>query len=471
MPRSRWSSMSALAHIALVAPAIAACGNSAKLTKQPPPQSAIEVERYREQVEAQVQPLLDAELVTGLVIGLYDGGKTETYGFGKGPGNGPPDGATLFELGAVSSVYTCLVFADAVQRREIELDAPLAELLPLGVTAPIRDKVAITLKQLALHTSGLPPLPPSISARGDAPDPFAGYGENALYNDLIRTDLIATPGTKIGYSPYGIGLLGFTIGRKLGAGFPKLLETRVLRPLELKDTFTSVPAALAARRAEGAHDDLTRAAPWTYDALAGAGAVVSSARDQLRLIDAELDAAADGTQVLRRAMKLTQEPQIDRPGENVSLGWLIDGAGRYWRNGGTGGFHAFLSFDPKTRRGVVVLASTATSVIDRLPDAMYKILEGAAPTPIKLAGAAELAAFAGGYDLGGTPLQVIAEGKRLFLSGPGEPRHRLTPISDHEFWIEALQSVAVFEKDGDKVARVVFGIGDRRVVAPRIAAK
>ena len=431
MPRSRWSTVSALAHIALAAPAIAACGAPAKLTKQPPPQSAIDVERYREQVEAQVQPLLDAELVTGLVVGLYDGGKTETYGFGKGPGQGPPDGATLFELGPVTAVYTCLVFADAVQRREIELDAPLAELLPMGVTAPIRDKVAITLKQLALHSSGLPPLPPSIAARGDAPDPFAGYGENALYNDLIRTDLIATPGTQLGYSPYGIGLLGFTIGRKVGTGFPKLLDTRVLRPLEVKDTFTSVPAALAARRAEGSHDDLTRAAPWTYDALAGAGAVVSSARDQLRLIDAELDAAS----------------------------------------GGTGGFRAFLSFDPKTRRGVVVLASTATSVIDRLPDAMYKVLEGTPPTPVKLAGPAELAAFAGSYDLGGTPLQVVAEGKRLFLSGPGEPRHRLTPISDHEFWLEALQSIAVFEKDGDQVARVVFGIGERRVVAPRIAAK
>jgi len=84
---------------------------------------------------------------------------------------------------------------------------------------------------------------------------------------------------------------------------------------------------------------------------------------------------------------------------------------------------------------------------------------------------AEGAAFAGSYDLGGTTLQVIAEGKRLYLSGPGEPRHRLAPISDHEFWLEALQSLAVFEKEGDKVARIVFGIGDRRVVVPRIESR
>lgn len=470
MPRSRWSSTPAVLPVALAA-GIAACGHPPKLGKPPPIQAAIDVERYREQVEAQVQPLLDAELIAGLVIGLYDGGRTELYGFGKGPGQGPPDGATLFELGPITSVYTTLLLADAVQRRELELDTPVAELLPLGVTVPIRDKVVITLKHLALHGSGLPRQPPSVVARGAAPDPYAGYGENALYNDLIHTDLVATPGTQIAYSPYGVGLLGFALGRKLGGGFTRVLEARVLRPLQLKDTFTVVPAALAARRAQGTTDDLARAAPWTFDALAGAGAMVSSARDQLRLIDVELDAAAGGTQVLRRAMKLTQEPQLDRTGDNESLGWLIDSAGRYWRNGGTGGFHAFVGFDPKNRRGVVLLASTATSVIDRLADAMYKILDGSAPASVKLAGPAELAAFAGKYDLSGTTLEVIAEGKRLYLSGPGEPRHRLSPISDHEFWLEALQSIAVFEKEGDKVARVVFGVGDHMIVAPRVAAK
>jgi CubicO group peptidase (beta-lactamase class C family) len=464
------------AHISLVAPTalavlVTACGHSPKVGKASPPPAAIDVERFREPVEAQVQPLLDAELVSGLVVGLYDVGKTEVYGFGKGPGQKPPDGNTLFELGPITTVYTSLLLADAVQRREITLDTPVSELLPLGVTMPIRDKIAITLKHLAMHVSGLPAHPPSIMARGVAPDPFAGYGENELYGDLLHTELIAPPGTQLNYSPYGAGLLGFVLGRKIGASYAKALETRVLRPLGLTDTFASVPPALAARRASGTADDLASTVPWTFDALAGAGAVVSSARDQLRLIDAELDAADGSTQPLRRAMKLTQEPQIDRPGDNVSLGWLIDSTGRYWRNGGTGGYHAFIGFDPKSKRGVVLLASTATSTIERLVDPMYKVLEGAPPPPVKLPGAAELAAFAGNYDLGGTTLQVIVEGKRLFLSGPGEPRHRLAPIGDREFWLEALQSLAVFEKEGDKVARIVFGIGDRRVVVPRVDAK
>jgi CubicO group peptidase (beta-lactamase class C family) len=443
---------------------LAACGHASRPAKPPP--IAIETERFHDQVEAQVQPFLDAELVSGLVVGLYDVGKTEVYGFGAGP-KGAPDASTLFELGPVTNIYTSLLLADAVQRREVDLDTPLSELVPLGVTVPTRDKGVITLKHLVLHSSGLPRQPPSLTARGAGPDPYAGYDENALYGDLIHTDLEAPPGTQMSYSTFGAGVLGFTLGRKMGGGYAKALDDRVLRPLGLKDTFVVVPAAAAARRAAGTTDDLQKAPPWRFDALAGAGGVVSSVGDLLKLVDAELDAAAGGSQVLRRAMKLTQEPQLDRAGPNVGLGWLIDATGRCWHNGGTGGYHAFVGFDPKTKRGVVILASTATALIDRLAEAMYTVLDGSPSPPVKLAAAADLPAFAGHYDLSGTTLEVIAEGKRLYLAGPGEPRHRLSPISDHEFWLEALQSVASFERDGDKVARVVFGIGDHRIVAPR----
>jgi CubicO group peptidase (beta-lactamase class C family) len=457
---SRWSIVLAVAACSHPSPAVV-----------PSPGIRSDAGAHREQVAAQVKPFLDAELVSGLVVGLYDAGKVEIYGFGSGPNHAAPDGTTLFEIGPITKIYTSLILADAVQRRELELDTPIAELLPPGVTVPIRDKVAITLKHLALHSSGLPHLPPSLVGRTADPDPYAAFSEDALYHDLIGTELEATPGTRVSYSNYGAGLLGFALGRKLGGGYAKVLADRVLRPLELKDTFVTVPAGQGARRAVGTTDDLAKAAPWTFAALAGAAALVSTARDQLRLLELELDAADGGSLVLRRAMKLTQEPQLDRTGDNEGLGWMIDSAGRYWHNGGTGGFHAFIGFDPKTKRGVVLLASTATSLIDRLSEAMYKILENAPPPATKFPTAAELAPFAGSYEFAGTKLQVVAEGKRLYLEAPGEPRRRMSPISDHEFWIEVLQSIAVFERDADKVARVVFGIGGRTLTAPRVDPK
>lgn len=451
-------------HRWLIVFAVTACSRPAPVA---PPAIAVESGRYREDVEAQVKPLLDAELISGLVVGLYNAGKIEVYGFGRGPGGAAPDGNTLFELGPVTQVYTNLLLADAVQRREVELDTPVSELLPAGVTVPVRDKVAITLKHLSLHVSGLPRVPAGVVAADNAQDPYGTYSEDTLYSDLIGTELETTPGTQIAYSTFGSGLLGFALGRKLGGGFGKALTDRVLRPLELKDTFLAVPEAASARRAAGTTDDLAPAQAWTFNALAGAGAVVSTVHDQLRLIDAELDAAAGSTQPLRRAMKLTQEGQLDSVGENQGLGWMIDSAGRCWHNGSTGGFRAYIGFDPKNKRGIVVLAATATSVVDRLVDALYKILDGAPPPPVKLAGAAELPSFAGTYALGSVKLKVVVDGKRMYLEGPGEPRHRMAPLSDHQFWIEGLQSLAEFEKSGDKVARVVFAVGGRTMSAAR----
>ncbi|MDB4952806.1 MAG: serine hydrolase [Myxococcales bacterium] len=450
---------------------VLACGSSPHLPAAQPSKPAAKLDPdgpHREVVTAQVRPYIDAEIASGLVIGLYDAGNVEIYGFGKGPGSAPPNGNTLFEIGSVTKVYTGLLLADAVQRREVELDQPVAELLPPGITMPMRDKIAITLRQLALHNSGLPRLPPGIAKIADAADPYARYSEDLLYADLVQTKLEATPGTAVLYSNYGFGLLGFALGRKIGGSYQAVLAQRVLTPLGLADTYFAVPATQQARVAQGTNGDLAPVPPWKFDALAGAGALISTVRDQLRLVDAELDSNAGGKGTLRAQMHLTQEPQLEHTAANEGLGWQIDNVGRYWHNGGTGGFHSFVGFDPKTKRGVVILASTATSLIDHLADNLYKVLAKEQVASPRFATAAEISPFAGSYDLQGSKLKILTAGKRLYVDGPGVPRFRLLPISDHEFWIEELQTVAVFEREADKVARIVFVLGEHRMSAPRV---
>ncbi|NOT31624.1 MAG: hypothetical protein HOP15_14350, partial [Planctomycetes bacterium] len=80
----------------------------------------------------------EGELVWGVVVGLYDAGKIEIYGFGKGPGGKPPNGKTLFDLGT-----TC---------KELGLAGDATRLLEkakaLGVSAPAADE--------AEHSGGTP---------------------------------------------------------------------------------------------------------------------------------------------------------------------------------------------------------------------------------------------------------------------------------------------------------------------------
>jgi serine-type D-Ala-D-Ala carboxypeptidase/endopeptidase len=434
---------------------------------------------HRIAVAALVQPFIDAQVATSIVVGLYDAGKLEIYGFGTGAAGKPPTGHSLYEIGSLSKIYTSLLLADAVQRHELELDTPLSELLPPGVTAPTKDKVAITLRELALHASGLPKMPPSRAAAEHAPDPYVGYDEDALYQDLVRTELADAPGTKITYSDYGIGVLGFAVAHKIGKSYADALTARVLTPLGMHDTFVHVPEAARARVVQGTNDDLQPVPAWTWGPLAGAGGVISSVHDQLALIAAEIDAASDSAVVdplakagsprhpLGPVFKLTQEEQLKSAGANESLGWEIDTNGRYWHNGSTGGYHSFIGFDPKTRRGLVIVASSAVTIVDRLVDLLYKVAAGDTVTPPVFPTAAALAAYVGRYDFGGTPIEVTLD-KRLYIQGPGEPKVRLVPLSDHEFWIEKLQGVVVFEKDGDHVKQILFLVNNQTLPAPRI---
>ena len=424
---------------------------------------------HKAAIAAQVTPFIDSEIVTGLVVGIYDAGKREIYGFGKGPSHAAPNGRTLFEIGPVTSVYTALMFAEAVQRREVTLDKPVSELLPPGVTVPTFNKRAITLGHLAVHASGLPPIPPSIAAHLDKPDRFGGYTEDALYKDLVHTQLRFEPGAHLIESTFGSGLLGFALGRKIGGGYEQAVTKRVLGPLHTIDSYLKVPSDALPRRAQGSNDDLADAPSWTWDALAGGGGMVTSAKDLLDLVDAELDAAAGSKAPLRAAMRLTQESQLDVEGANLALGWRIDGTGRYWRAGSTAGFHTFVGFDVKTKHGVVILASTAISIVDRLATTVYKMLANETVDPAKFPAPDELVTLAGNYDLAGTKVQVVVSGKRLYLDGGGV-HQRLVPMTANEFWIEELPAVAVFERDKDspKVARIVFAIGQQQINAPRV---
>ena len=93
--------------------------------------------RHNAAVTAQIQPYIDAEVLSSVAIGMIDGDHTEVFGFGHGPtGGATPDSDTVFELGSITKVFTALLLIDSVARHEVELTTPAVSLLPLGVTVP-----------------------------------------------------------------------------------------------------------------------------------------------------------------------------------------------------------------------------------------------------------------------------------------------------------------------------------------------
>ncbi len=307
----------------------------------------------------------------GAVIGLLRGDTTAVRAFGAVDSTGRrPTARTLFEMGSITKTFTGLLLADAIERGELGRSTLVTTLLPDSVTVGTADSTTMTLGHLATHRSGLPRLPSNLGATARPGDPYAAYGDSALYAFLDFLDdytLSRAPGAKYEYSNLGMGLLGQLLARRADTTYAALVRRRITGPLGLPDTRVHLSPERADRFAQG-HDRMGRPTPpWHFEALAGAGALRSTAADLLTYLRAHrhaLEAASGPTLALQQAMRRALRPRAPtgRDSTRVGLAWhqsTRDGHAVLWHNGGTGGFRSVVALDRETGDGVVVLVSAA----------------------------------------------------------------------------------------------------------------
>jgi CubicO group peptidase (beta-lactamase class C family) len=306
----------------------------------------------------------------------------------------PVTGTTLFEIGSVTKMFTSALLASAVEQGLVQLNDRLCDLLPEFPHLP----PAMTLLRLATHTSGLPRLPgnfwPFILRQPR--NPYKAYTPAHLLAYLARYESKRRqrPAWRAGfcYSNLGYGLLGYILAQRLGLSYEDAVVSRLCAPLGMPDTrITLSPAQrerLATPHSPGGKPTLN----WDIPALAGAGALRSTAGDLLKFVAANLGQAPTGLAKVLSAchtvyVKLPPPPRgirslmrgwyrrrlignIELP-FGVALGWHLSRLGTspyrvYWHNGGTGGYHTFTGFVKDSGTGVVVLANRGRGMYDVL---------------------------------------------------------------------------------------------------------
>jgi CubicO group peptidase (beta-lactamase class C family) len=291
----------------------------------------------------------------GIVVGLIgpEGRRVIAHGDVR------PD--SLFEIGSITKVFTSLLLADMVERGELALDDPVEKYLPKGVRMPVQGSRPITLQDLATHMSGLPRLPDNLSPKLMA-NPYAEYDADKLYRFLGGYKLPRAPGAKWEYSNLATGLLGHVLEIRTGSTFETLVRLRIANQLDMRSTWVRVPDSMRSRLATG-HNALRQPVPnWDWQALAGAGALWSSAGDMLEFLAANLGYKNSALAPAMAAM-LKLRAATGVPNFGQALGWQTlarEGVELIWKDGGTFGFSSVIAFDPKTRRGVAVLSDTFT---------------------------------------------------------------------------------------------------------------
>jgi CubicO group peptidase (beta-lactamase class C family) len=185
-------------------------------------------------------------------------------------------------------------------------------------------------------------------------------------------------GSAYEYSNFGAGLLGYALSYAAKKPYEALVMERICGPLGMKDTRVVLSREQQARLAPGSAGGRP-AANWTFDAMAGAGALRSTTEDLLRYVSANLGlqkSALDAT------LQTTHEGRYEtgRPELFVALGWHVStahGTTIFWHNGQTGGYHSFCGFRPDQNLGVVVLANST----DDIDDIGRHILDSQTPLP------------------------------------------------------------------------------------------
>src|SRR6266567_1911598 len=307
-----------------------------------------------------------------MVIGLADQRGNRIFSAGKLDNGSDRDvnGDAVFFIGSVSKTFTALLLQDAVERGEMKVDDPVAKYLPTSIKMPAHGGREITLLDLATHAAGFPADPDNMTG-ATVKEQYETYTVEKMYAFLSGYTLSRDPGTEFEYSNVGMALLGHVIALKEVTNFESLVVNRICRPLHMESTCIALAPELKARLAMGHDDSGKPSPPWKLQAYSPAGDIHSTANDLLKYVSAHAGLAPS------RLVSLMEKTHLVRfkdsrglsgvPGFGVfgrtAMDWVDRAAYQPPRMellghaGGAGSYHAWVGFDKKQRRGVVVLST------------------------------------------------------------------------------------------------------------------
>jgi CubicO group peptidase (beta-lactamase class C family) len=374
---------------------------------------------------------------------------------------------SLFEIGSISKTFTSMALSSMVNEGKVKLKDPVQKYLPAEVKLPTRNGQVITLESLANHTSGLPRLPNNMPF-SDPLDPYADYTVEMMYEFLKSYELTQDIGEKVDYSNLAVGLLGHVLGLIDNKTYQQVITDRVLKPLNMQDTFVDVPASHMKLLSDGHDASLNKAKHWQLPTLAGAGAIKSNITDMALYLKANLNQKPLGD-VIALTHKLTTNAKAQ--GASVGLAWFISEHknGAYlWHNGGTGGFRSFMGFDQKNKKGIVILENTVNGM-DALGNAyltgtLAKLKSDT--LDVVTVEESKLKRLNGHYELvPGFIMHVTNDAGQLYIQATGQGRFPVTAKSELEFVNVEAQARITFELDsaGDAKSLTLHQGGASRV--------
>jgi CubicO group peptidase (beta-lactamase class C family) len=279
-------------------------------------------------VYAEIRRDIDAEIaagrLTGVSVALVAHGRIvweQGFGWADREAGRKATAHTAFSIASTTKPLTTTAMMTLVADGKLDLDAPANDYLGIH---KLRDDAgpaqAVTLRRLASHASGLPTFFIMYPERATAQPPAV----DALVRDYGH--LVAPAGERYEYSNLGMAIVADIVARRSGQSFGDYLQTHVLTPLGMRDSFFDTDAT---RRRDGAtrYGDDGKPLPFYLTATPGSGEAYASAHDLARFamlhLKDDLDTAGARILDAARIDALHAPATAIAPGYDYGMGWQI----------------------------------------------------------------------------------------------------------------------------------------------------
>ncbi len=279
---------------------------------------------------------------------------------------------TKFRLGSLTKQFTATLVMQLVERKQIDLGAPVTRYLP---DYPANPGNRVTIHHLLNHTSGIVGYTeiPAWSATVRNP-----YTPAAFLEHFSKLDLLFEPGTRFSYNNSGYFLLGVILEKVTGQSYETLLRERIFAPAGMNDSGYDSTLQLLSKRAAGYDkrfdESYVNAAYLDMTQPYAAGSLYSTVEDLYRWEQALLT---------EKILSAQSKERIFTPGlSDYGYGWTItrkNGVSTIAHNGGINGFNTRMMRHPDLKRVIVILNNTGGAPLEAITDSIGVVLDGKEP--------------------------------------------------------------------------------------------
>lgn len=355
---------------------------------------------------------------------------SQAFGYADLESKIPATRETIYPIASITKVFVSTMLVQLAEAGIVSLDTPVKKFLPeYQVKSPYKGTQPTTLRQLAMHTSGLPKdanvnfwsdfaAGTWLNTKGASTMKWYASKEELL-ESLPYVELEYPPNLSYSYSNLGMELLGMALERAAGKPFTDYVESEILKPLGMNGSGFFLRKKYPSRVPTGYVYPDTESEPlvapeWELGCAIYSGGLYSTAEDMARFLSLQFqDDDPGGAQII--------SPDGLRMMHLESLGWGLGWDPQHpaiEHTGGHLGFYAHVRAIPTLKIGVVAFTNSNNPLtgqepvrdIDRaiLEELKKAILAGSVPDSVDLQ-EIDLNKYVGEYTLPGASADLTIQ--------------------------------------------------------------